>query len=121
MRVKSFYEIDSFSFVDQLTDKLKKEIEGKGKEYILGVDENQFKKYLINEFTIEPLAIDVTTETVEKPTITKESRQDRSYRQQYEVEVYNFTVKYHFTGSGVLFRVRPSQWTLTSHEIDVDE
>jgi len=121
MRVKSFYEIDSFSFIEQLTDRLKKEIEGKGKEYILGVDENEFKKYLINEFTIEPLTVDTSTETVEKPTTAKESREDGFYGRRYEVEVYNFTVKYHFTGSGVLFKVRPSQWVMTSHEIYVDE
>jgi hypothetical protein len=121
MRVKSFYEIDSFSFIDQLTDRLRKEIEGKGKEYILGVDENEFKKYLTNEFTLEPLTIDTSTEAVEKPTTTKESRDDRFYGRTYEVEAYNFTVKYHFTGSGVLFRIRPSQWAMTTHEIYVDE
>jgi len=120
MRVKAFFEIDSFSFIDQLTERLKKEIEGKGKEYILGVDENECKKYLISEFTLEPLKIDPSTEIIEKPTKTNESRDDGFYGQRYEVEVYTFTVKYHFTGSGVLFRIRPSQWVMTSHEIYVD-
>src|SRR5690349_17695809 len=109
MRVKSFSEVDSFSFNDQLADGLKKEIEKKGKEYILGVDENEFKKYLVSEFTVEPLSIDLSTETIEKPTTTREFRDDIFYGRSYEVEAYNFTVKYHFTGSAVLFKIRPSQ------------
>lgn len=121
MKVKSFYEIDSFSFIDQLTKKVKEAIEEKGKEYILGVDENEFKNYLITEFTLEPLAIDSSTEVIEKPTIRKESREGEFYGQRYEIEVYNFTIKYHFSGSGVLFRIKPSEWIMTGHDIDVDE
>jgi len=121
MRVKSFCEIDSSSFIDQLTEGLKKEIEKKGKEYILGVDENEFKKYLTNEFRLEPLSIDTSTETIEKPTIVRESRDDRFPGRYYDVEVYNFTVKYHFNGSAVIFRIRPSHWAMTSYEINVDE
>jgi hypothetical protein len=121
MRFNSFSETDSFSFFKRLTEKLKKEIDGKGKDYILGVDENEFKKYLLNEFILTPLTIDKSTETIETPTTAKESREDSFYRKSYEVEAYNFTVKYHYTGSSVLFQLRPSQWLTTSNEISVDE
>lgn len=120
--MKSFSEIDSFSFSEQLMTRLKGEIAGKGKEYILSVDENEYKKYLIEEYTLELLKIDFDSETVNEPTTSKEIRTDPVFRsERYEIEVYTFTVNYTFSGSSVLFRVKPSSWIMTSTDIDVNE
>ncbi len=119
--IKSFDEISSFDFTRQLTDKIKSEIESKGKEYILGVDEEEFKAYLINHYSLEPLTIDYDSETVDEPTVSKEWVEDRFYREKYQTEVFSFTIRYKFTGSSVLFRVQPSTWTMTSADIYVNE
>lgn len=119
--IKSFSEISSFDFTRQLSDKIKSEIEGKGKEYILGVDEEEFKAYLIDHYTLEPLTIDYNSETVDEPTVSKEWVEDRFYREKYQTEVFSFTIRYKFTGSSVLFKVQPSTWTMTSADIYVNE
>jgi hypothetical protein len=119
--IKSFSEISSFDFTRQLSDKIKSEIESKGKEYILGVDEEEFKAYLIDHYSLEPLTIDYNSETVDEPTVSKEWVEDRFYREKYQTEVFNFTISYKFTGSSVLFKVKPSTWTMTSAEIYVSE
>lgn len=56
-KIKAFAEVDSFSAEKQFEDNLKKHIEGKSKEYILGVDEEEFKEYLLSEFSVEPLEV----------------------------------------------------------------
>lgn len=120
-KVKSFCEISSYDFTRQLTDKIKSEIEGKGKEYILGVDEEEYKNFLMDKYSLEPLTIDYNSETIDEPTISKEWLEDRFYREKYQAEVFNFTIRYNFTGSSVLFKVQPSTWSMTAAEIYVDE
>lgn len=120
--MKAFYEIDASSFTNQLSEKIKNEISGKGKEYVLKVDEEEFKKYLVESFTLEPLQIDRSSEVVHEPRISKEYVQDHMFRQErYERDVYTFTVSYAFTGTPVLFRVRPHSWVMTTANIDVNE
>jgi hypothetical protein len=118
--IKAFCEIDSFDFTRQLSEKRKNEIEGKGKEYILGVDETEFVNYLTEKYTLDPLVVDLSSETIEEPTVSKERVGDGNFRK-YTTEVYTFTVRYNFTGSAVLFKVRPNSWIATTTEILVDE
>lgn len=120
-KVKSFCEISSYDFTRQLTDQIKSEIEGKGKEYILGVDEEEYKNFLVEKYSLEPLTIDYNSETIDEPTISKEWIEDRFYGEKYQAEVFNFTIRYNFTGSSVLFKVQPSTWSMTAADIYVDE
>jgi len=120
-KVKSFNEISSFDFIEHLRNKIKTEIENKGKEYILGVDEDEYKIYLIDNYTLEPLTILYDSESIDEPIVTKEWMEDKFYREKYPVEVYNFTIRYFFTGSSELFRVKPSSWVVTSAEIFINE
>lgn len=121
-KIKAFAEIDSFSAEKQFEDNLKKHIEGKSKEYILGVDEDEYKEYLLSEFSVEPLMVYKESERIDKPTVQKEKFRDRNYRDyEYEKEVYYFTVHYKFSGSPVLFKIRPSSWTMTTYEISINE
>jgi hypothetical protein len=120
-KINSFSEISSFDFTRQLNDKIKGEIEDKGKGYILGVEEEEFKAYLIDKYSLDPLIIDFNNETVEEPTVSKEWVEDRHFREKYQTDVFSFTISYKFIGSSVLFKVRPSTWTMTSAEIYVNE
>lgn len=121
-KIKAFAEVDSYNAEKQFEENLKKHIEGKSKEYILGVDEDEYKEYLLNEFSVEPLTIYKESERIDKPLVKKEKFRDRSYRDyEYEKDVYYFTIHYKFSGSPVLFKIRPSSWTMTTYEISINE
>ncbi len=118
--INSFSEVHASDVESALSKRIKEEIEQKGKEYILGVDENEYKNYLIEEYTLEPLKIYLESEVIDAPKFSKEKRQDDFYhRREYETEVYTFTVHYNYTGNVELFKVRPNPWTITSAEIFV--
>ncbi|MDR0567326.1 MAG: hypothetical protein LBG47_09905 [Prevotellaceae bacterium] len=115
--IRSFYEISSFIFEEQWSKKIKEDIKTRDKEYILGVDENEYKNYLITEYTLVPLHIYTETETIDEPKIRKEMIEERL--QHYETEVYEFTIQYQFAGSPILFSVQPNPCTTTTAEICV--
>lgn len=119
--INSFSEIDSFDFTRQLSDQLKNEIETKERDYILRVDEDEFKAYLVDKYSLEPITIDYSSETIGEPTVSKEWIQDSFYRERYQTEVYDFTISYTFVGSGIIFKIQPGTRTLTSAEIYVNE
>lgn len=120
-KINSFAEVDAHSVTSQLSDQIKKKIEQKGKDYILGVDEDEFKNYLISEYTLEPLKIFYDQASIDEPKKSKEFVENRMWGERYETEVYKFDIKYPFSGSAVIFKIRPSTFTLTSTEIYVDE
>lgn len=118
--IKAFCQVDSYDLTPQLSEKIKNEIEGKGKEYILGVDEDEFKKYLIDKYTIDLLGIDYDNEQIDNPIVKKEMVQGfSSYERQYEKDVYHFTIRYPFTGSSIIFKIRPSHFVMTTEIIYV--
>ena len=117
--IKAFCEIDSYEFNRQRTEELKEEIASKGKEYILGVDEEDYKNYLLDKYTLEYLIVDFDSETISQPTISKEWQENMRH-EKYQAEVYTFTVKYNFKGSAILFKVRPSSREMTTTEIQIN-
>lgn len=119
--VNSFNEIPYFDFKDQLKSLIKKEIYGKDKDYILNIDESEYLEYLRDYFYLHPLKIHNDTETVEQPKIVKDIIENPRFRNGYEVESYEFTVKYTFEGSPILFRVQSNPWTMTTYKIIVNE
>lgn len=120
-RIRTFTEVDSFSAKDQWKDQIRKKIESETKEYILGVDEEEYMNFLIEVFKVIPLVIYEESEQIEQPKVTKEKVTGRLRDYEYEQEVYIFTVRYTFSGSTVLFKIKPSSWTMTSYDISVDE
>jgi hypothetical protein len=118
-KIRAFNEIKSGPLFEQFKRELKSEIEMKNKQYILGVDEQEFKTYLINKYTLELLEIDNNSEIIGEPTLKKEWREFNHGR--YEAEYYSCTVTYIFSGSPILFKLHANSWTLTSHDIYVNE
>jgi len=114
--IKSFNEIDSYNVEKNLSKDIKEDIEKTTKDYILGVDEDEFANYLIEKYKIEPITIYPESEIINKPRVIKETVQGY-YGSSYEREAYEFTVEYNFTGSDSLFRVRPSSWKMVSAKI----
>ncbi len=119
--MRSFNEISFYDFQNSWQGQIVKEIQLKGKEYILNIDEQEFLNYLYDKFLLQPLTVLKETESFDIPKTDKEKRTDRFYDQTYEVDAYMFTVKYNYTGSSELFRVQPSTWTMTAYDIDVYE
>jgi len=119
--IRTFSEVESYSAKDQWKDQLQKKIQGETKEYILGVDEEEYISFLIEDFKVVPLVIYEESEIIEQPVVTKEKMTGRFRDYEYEKDVYLFTVKYTFSGSTVLFKIRPSSWTMTSYDISVNE
>jgi len=120
-KIRTFTEVNSFSANDQWKEQIRKKIESETKEYILGVDEEEYIKFLIEDFKVIPLVIYEESEQIEHPKVTKEKMTDRFRGYEYEQDVYVFTAKYTYSGSTVLFKIRPSSWTMTSYEITVNE
>jgi len=75
-KIKAFAEIDSFSAEKQFEENVKKIIEGKSKEYILGVDEEEFKNYVISEYSVEELTIYKESEGINLQLKKKNLRTD---------------------------------------------
>lgn len=119
--IQSFSEVDSHSFKVQFTEMIKSEINNNTKEYLLKVEEQEYIDYLVNKYTVEPLSVDYSSEFIPEPTKTQEWVNDQAYGRQYRVEVYSFTISYKYTGSGVLFKVRPDEFRMTSRLITINE
>lgn len=119
--IVSFNEISHFDFLEQLRGKIKSEIESSSKKYILSVDEEEYKAYLVDHYSLEPLTIDYESEVVDEPTVSKELVQDRDFGDTYQTESLYFTIRYKFKGSSDLFRIRSSSRIMTSAEIYVDD
>lgn len=120
-RVKTFTEVDGFDYTNRVGAWIKETIEGKPKDYILKVDENEFVDYIVAETKIEPLAIDYNSERIEQPRVSVEKKQSRMYDRTYNAEVYNIDVTYNYTGDGVLFEIRPNRFTMTTAEVTVND
>lgn len=121
IKINSFQEVESSEFLKQQKEKLKNAIESKGKEYIIGIDETDFKNYLIESFTIEPLRIDIESEEIGEPIISKEWRENRYTEEKFQSEVYTFTIKYRYSGSAQIFRIKPNPFRMASTDIYVDD
>ena len=119
--ISSFCNIGFSEYEKQLHAKIRKVIEGKSKEYILNIDENEYVDYLYDVYRLEPLNIDTTSEIVNNPIVRKEKRESRFRDYQYECDVYYIVVTFAFTGTPQLFFVKPNPWTLTSYDIEVND
>jgi len=119
--MRSFSLISFSDFKSTWLAHIRAEIEGKGKEYILGVDEDEFAAYLHSKYELFPLAIIQGSEEVLTPTKSKEWATDDFRDRKYEREVFYCTVRYKYSGSADLFSVKSNPWKMTSYEIAVNE
>lgn len=119
--MESFNEIPFRDYTNELAASIVREMKGRGKDYVISVDEDQYINYLLDRFTIEPLKIYIDSEYIGTPYNTTETIEDDFYRRQtYKKEAYNFKVTYSYSGSSELFRIRPSARRLVSYDIDLD-
>lgn len=119
--VRSFNEIPYFNFKDHVKELVRKEINGRSKDYILNVDETEYLEYLKDNFMLHPLKIHNETEVVEEPILIKRMNYNHMLGREFEIIAYEFKATYNYEGSAILFRVEPNPCTMTSHEIVINE
>lgn len=119
--MRAFNEISSFDAFDNLKLSIKNEIESKDKKHILGIDEEEYKAYLVDKYNLEPLVVFFDQEIIGTPISQKEWVTSEFYREKYQTDTYLFTISYPFTGSSSIFKIHPSSWTMTSNDILIDE
>jgi len=103
--MRSFNEISQYNFENDRQGDIVKEIQSKGKDYILKVDEQEYINYLYDKYLLTPLTVDKDSETFDTPRIAKERINAEAYGRYYDdVDTYTFKIKYKYTGSDELFR-----------------
>lgn len=117
--INSFAEMDFDEYARRLNLTIKNEIEQQGKDYILQVDETEYKQHLYNEFALEELEIFKESEKT-IPNTYKETRRNPRTGRSYEEDVYSFVIKYSFLGTAELFHLRPSTFKMIYNTIFVD-
>lgn len=67
--MKAFNEISYFEVYDNLKLSIKNEIEAQNKKHILGIDEEEYKAYLVNKYKLEPLVVFFDQEIIGTPIV----------------------------------------------------
>src|SRR5262249_9959886 len=63
----SFTQISWLEYQQNLQHAITQEVHGRPKEYILGVDEKDYKSYLVRQYTLEALEIVANSEHIDTP------------------------------------------------------
>jgi hypothetical protein len=119
MKIQSFNEIIYIDYAVQIASQIAREIEGKDKEYILGVIEDDYKKYLIDKYSLVPVEINYDSCFIDKPTVSKKTGRT-DFGDRYQYDVYTFTLTYQYSGSIDVFRIHPSSRSMISTILGVD-
>lgn len=115
----SFAQIEWHDYQQTLTTAVREEVFSLTKEYILSVDEDEYKRHLADKYSLEPLEIAAQSESIIARTESQRFRDD--YGRSGQREVYAFRVSYSFVGSAGLFQVKSNPWMMTSHPISVSD
>lgn len=118
IEIQAFDEIEWDNFTMNLVNQIRNCIESQKKDYILTIDETEYKNYLFSEFELVELEILKETEEV-IPSTSKQIEHSRSGRP-FERDIYIFVIRFSFQGSPILFKLHPNNFTVTSNKIYVD-
>lgn len=116
----SFTKISWLDFPKIYYQNIREEINTKGKDYILKVDENEFVDYLIEKYRIDPLKILLESESVSQPT-KSQVRRNNMWGETYLADTFIFTITYNFEGKADLFAVKPNPFTYATYDINVNQ
>lgn len=124
MKTKKFLLFTEYpwdSVTHDFIERIRQEIRGYNKEYLLNVNHDELNKYFVDKFSLVELKIVADSEQIDTPlNIVRNSAKDRSGRL-YQDEGYRFVVKYIYEGSPILFRCKPNSFLYTTYEISVNE
>lgn len=116
-KIRIFSEIDFRTFEQQKINELTDAIEKKGKDYILRVDEDEFKEYIYRIYYIEPVTVDLINESIDEPIVKSETVTEQIFGGRYQVDVYYISVNIPFQGNPIVFKLRPTTYYLKSEDV----
>lgn len=104
---------DWFSYSRERMDSIANEIKKQSKDYILNVNEDDYKNYLFDRYSLEPLEIIEATKIIHPP-IQKE-HEDWNERERFKYNKYYLECKisFQFTGNSDLWYVQATTFTLS--------
>jgi len=114
----SFAQTDWSQYEQALQNSVRQAVNDLSKDYILGVDEESYKAFLIDQFSLDPLEVLADSERVTPRTEMQLVGDD--YGRRSRREVYIFRISYNFRGTSALFQVKSNPWSMISHPISVD-
>jgi hypothetical protein len=117
----SFQGTEFSVYINNLRNKIRKEIISRDKNYILSIDEVKFKSYISDKYSLIPLKIETESEIINEPYITQETIERKFFGGAYITDVYNFTIEYRFSGTAQAFRLRPSLYNYKTYEVGLDQ
>ncbi|MFN3782301.1 MAG: hypothetical protein ACK4R6_00160 [Spirosomataceae bacterium] len=103
--------INWYEYSENLSHKIKREIEGNSKEYILNVNEEEYIRYLTEKYTIERLSINKEPQTIHPPEKKKEIHRNDHFNRGINY-YYECEVSYIFSGDDSLWEVQPSIFSI---------
>jgi hypothetical protein len=108
-------------FSEGYSKQIYSEIEGKGKEHVLNINEEEYEAFLIQKYTLEPIKVFKESEQRHAPT-DKTIKRRRDYDgQTIQVNAYACKVTYNYVGSNILFNYHPSTSVIYGYEVEIDK
>lgn len=112
---KPFNEWQADSVFKAVFQEIEKEITSMPKDYVLGVDEDEYVNYLTAKYSIDPVTVYFDSEDVELYKEEKRTRYNEIYRWNESYSEYIFNIYLNYSGESDIFRIHPSQsfkWTI---------
>lgn len=117
MRHGLFSSQSAYDIFQTYLKDIKTELESKSNDYILNVDVNTWREYIINKYDFIPLTVytDKATDTYKGKG---QRQEDSRYGETFTIDEYRFEVSVPFTGWSYLFCLRPSSFLMDSLSVE---
>ena len=120
MRVHPFREGDTFATFQNITEKATREIEALENNYVLKASPAELERHYVSEVTVTPLALDAKNHYIdsEKGTqidVSHDFRRGGFGGERLVVKGTSIGIAIPFTGDPVLWRIRPSTYSLSGY------
>lgn len=107
-----------FEFSDERIKNLEKEILNQSKYYILNTNEEDYKNYLLNKYSLEQLSI-IESSKRNYPPVQKEHEKDPNIRSYRSYTYYECKTSFEFCGNRDLWYVRGTTFTLAGTDFSI--
>lgn len=104
-----FNEWQADSVFKAVHKEIENEITSMPKEYVLGVNSDEYVNYLTARYSIDPVTIYYGSEDVELYKEVKKTHYNEIYRREEPYSEYIFYIRLYFSGESDIFRIHPSQ------------
>ena len=93
-------------------------VKPQGKDYILNINENDYKNYLLNKYSLEQLSI-IESSKFAHPTVQKEHKADSNSRSFRSYIYFECKCSFEFSGNADLWHVQGTTFTLSGTDFSI--